>query len=436
MRLPLTAIIVIILVTTFGCSDDPTNVRTSLKPLPDPTPFIATTGSTGYDEAHDIAVDPSGNVFVLGAVGAPVDFGGDTFDPADGPVFLAKYDPTGAFEWVLHISGAGADGPLYLGTDTSGDVIVYGILLTSLTINGVTVSASGGADHVFVARLGGTGNVKWISHDSGPFLSVGFGMGTGPSGDTAVTGFIKAGATFGDTELSVQGFDFFLVRYDAQGNASWAKQTGSNTAATGDQVAVDPQGNVIVAGSFDGSFALDGVEVTATGGDAFIARYNAAGELQWLKSLGDDVAEDIHAIATDGDGDIYVSGRRATSMLWKLSSDGAVIWEGPGPPASDIAPDSQENIFLAGEFLGTLTVGETEVTSNGFTDFFIARYDPQGNGAWVVSGGASKGDRVQGLAVDANDAPLAVVDFAESFEFRGETITSHGNQDILFMRLE
>lgn len=101
--------------------------------------------------------------------------------------------------------------------------------------------------------------------DFGRYLSVGFGMGTGQSGGMAVTGFIQAGATFGDTELTVGGFDFFLVHYDSRGNAVWAKQTGSDTRASGGNVAVDAGGNVVVAGSFAESFALDGVEITAAG---------------------------------------------------------------------------------------------------------------------------------------------------------------------------
>jgi hypothetical protein len=53
-----------------------------------------------------------------------------------------------------------------------------------------------------------------------------------------------------------------------------------------------------------------------------------------------------------------------------------------------------------------------------------------------VSGGASLDDRAQGLAVGHDGAPAAVVDFSESFEFAGETVTSRGDQDILIMRLE
>ena len=146
---------------------------------------------------------------------------------------MAKYDPTGRFEWVKQISGASPDGPLRLGASETAGVFLQGIFISGLTIDGIIVNSNGGAEHVFVTRFDGAGNVLWTGYDSGRYLSVGFGMGTGSSGGTAVTGFIKTGATFGDTELTVQGFDFFLVRYDPAGNATWAKQTGVSTSATG-----------------------------------------------------------------------------------------------------------------------------------------------------------------------------------------------------------
>ena len=123
-------------------------------------------------------------------------------------------------------------------------------------------------------------------------------------------------------------------------------------------------------------------------------------------------------------------------MLWKLDSSGEVVCEANAATADDIAVDSENNILLSGSYRGTLTVGDNQVISNGFSDFFVARYDASGQGLWVVSGGASLDDRAQGLAVDRDDAPLTVVDFSESFEFVGETIASQGDQDILIMRLK
>jgi hypothetical protein len=432
--MPLLAIIPIV---ATGCGDDPaTPLSTQSGPAPDPKPFVRTVGSTGYDEVHDVAADAAGNVFVTGAFNDLVDFAGSTFDPALGPVFVAKFDPTGKFLWTIQISGASPDGPLSLGTDQSGDVILQGEFVSRLNVGGSTATTNGGGEHVFVARLSGAGSVKWISYDTGEYLSVAFGMGTGRSGGTAVTGFIQAGATFGDTELTVQGFDFFLARYDSQGDAVWAKQSGSDTGASGGAVAVDPSGNVVAAGQFVESFALDGVEITADAGDSFVARYNAHGELLWLKSLGDNTAESIHDIATDRDGDIYLAGRKTTSTLWKLDSHGNVIWEAPAAPAGYMAVGLEKNILLSGWFQGTLSVGDMTATSNGFLDFFVARYDALGHPVSLVTGGSSRDDTARGIAVDGYGGAITVVDFYDSFDLGGETITSNGEQDILIMRLE
>ena len=163
---PLITLFALALIVATGCSDDPTGTRPSQTPAPDPetpapVPWLRTLGSSGYDEAHDIAVDPMGNVFVTGFVSGPVDFGGQTFDPADGPVFIVKYDPTGAFLWVKHVWGAGPDGPLRLGTDKSGSVVLEGIFISKLIIDETTITSAGGTDHVFVAKFGAAGNVLW-----------------------------------------------------------------------------------------------------------------------------------------------------------------------------------------------------------------------------------------------------------------------------------
>lgn len=433
-------LILVMLSITVGCSESPTAPRTKA-PAPPPAPgaWLTTIGSTDYDESHDVAVDASGNVYVVGSLSAPVDFGGQIFDPTGAPVFLAKYSRTGEFEWIRRIRGAGPDGPLSLSTDNSGGVFLQGIFITRLVIDGQTISSNGGADHVFVSRFDANGNVLWTSYDTAPWLSVAFAMDTGVTGVTAVTGFYQVGAEFGDAELSVQGFDFFVVSYDGNGNALWAHSTGSDSRTIGAGAAVDPSNNVILAGEFYGTTTFGSTELTSSGNrDAFIAKYSSTGDVLWAHRMGTDADDAAYGIATDSDGDIYLSGRRWGSpvSLWKYNADGEQLWEAEAPQASDIALDASNNIFLSGSFTGTYTVGTSEITSNGYNDFFVARFDPSGNGSWAVSGGASQDDRAQGLAVDRYGAPIVVVDFRDSFDFAGETVTSKGEQDLMVFRLE
>jgi hypothetical protein len=334
---------------------------------------------------------------------------------------------------------SGAFSPLRLGADKFGNVVLEGLFIIRVTIDGTTITSAGGADHVFVAKFDGAGNVLWTAHDSGPYMSVGFGMATGELGGTAVTGFIKAGATFGETELTVQGHDFFVVNYDADGNVLWARQSGSSTTTAGGEVAVDPSNNVIVAGEFTRTVTFGNIELTSAGSrDAFITKYSAAGDVLWAVRIGEENDDTAYGIATDRHGNVYVSGRRWGSQiaLWKFTSGGNLVWEADAPTADDVAVGPSGNVFLSGGYRGTLTVGDSEVTSNGFDDFFVAKYDALGRGLWAVSGGATRDDRAQGLAVDSHGAPIAVVDFSESFEFAGETITSEGAQDLLIFKLE
>ena len=58
--------------------------------------------------------------------------------------------------------------------------------------------------------------------------------------------------------------------------------------------------------------ALDGTNVGET--DAFIAKYDAFGNLAWKFQLGTPAMEEIYGIASDGMGNLYVSGSTGGSL--------------------------------------------------------------------------------------------------------------------------
>ena len=68
------------------------------------------------------------------------------------------------------------------------------------------------------------------------------------------------------------------------------------------------------------------------------------------------------------------------------------------------AMDSQGNVYAAGIYSGTITVGSTTVTwAGGNADGFLAKYDNDGNPIWVKSFGGAADDVAIDVAVDAND---------------------------------
>lgn len=67
------------------------------------------------------------------------------------------------------------------------------------------------------------------------------------------------------------------------------------------------------------------------------------------------------------------------------------------------AMDSQGNVYAAGIYSGTITIGNSITWAGGNADGFLAKYDNDGNPVWVKGFGGGFDDVATDVAVDAND---------------------------------
>ncbi len=68
------------------------------------------------------------------------------------------------------------------------------------------------------------------------------------------------------------------------------------------------------------------------------------------------------------------------------------------------AMDSQGNVYSAGIYSGTITVGSTSITwAGGNADGFLTKFDNDGNPIWVKGFGGQADDVALDVAIDAND---------------------------------
>ena len=76
-----------------------------------------------------------------------------------------------------------------------------------------------------------------------------------------------------------------------------------------------------------------------------------------------------------------------------------------GGPGNDeiqtMTSDSKGNIYVAGHFTGTITIGTITLISKGLFDIFFVRYDAQGNVVWARSIGGGGWDNEVSLATDS-----------------------------------
>ncbi len=126
------------------------------------------------------------------------------------------------------------------------------------------------------------------------------------AGNTYVTGFFSDAVSFGATESRFSpSSDMFLAKYDPNGGLVWLQQAIGGDGSAGWGVAVDSAQNVYVTGGFGaggtgGSAIFPDLPHAYTRGDpqhtihtvqttdaGFVAKYDSAGTLQWVRSIGD-----------------------------------------------------------------------------------------------------------------------------------------------------
>jgi hypothetical protein len=104
--------------------------------------------------------------------------------------------------------------------------------------------------------------------------------------------------------------DAFISKYDAAGNIQWTRQLGTAEADNSFSVSADGLGNAYITGSTWGS--LGGPN--QGNDDAFVSKYDAAGTLQWTRQLGTPEGDTGVGVSADGLGNVcIVTGRHEWS---------------------------------------------------------------------------------------------------------------------------
>ncbi|MGE5461997.1 MAG: SBBP repeat-containing protein, partial [Syntrophothermus sp.] len=380
-------------------------------------------GGPGKDFGSESSQDASGNVYLTGYFHDTVDFdpGAGVFNLTSAgyeDVFVCKLDGSGNFLWAKRVGGTGGDYASGIRVDPNGNVYILGSFKNTADFDpgaGTFNLTSAGADDIFVSRLDGSGNFVWAKRMGGTGVDFPDMLVRDASGSLYITGSFQNTADFdpgaGTFNLTSAGADdIFVSRLDDSGNLVWAKGMGSPQFDTGTAVALGLDGNVYLAGEFQGTVDFDpgpGISsLTSAGGmDIFMSKLNASGSFVWAKRIGGISNTDyVSDIMVDRDGYVYITGQFLNTIdfdpgagnfdmtstagsldafICKLDGSGNFIWAksmgGAGTDGGNTINLTSTGFVLTGNFSSTADLepgpGIFNLTSAGADDIFIAKFE-------------------------------------------------------------
>jgi hypothetical protein len=330
------------------------------------------------------------------------------YNPGNYDIFIAKYNTSGDVIWAKSAGAIEDEKANSVAVDANGNAYVTGFFDSPSIAFGTITLTNAGNDDIFLAKFDANGNVLWAKRAGGTYQDDAISVAVDVSGNAYIAGYFNGYCNndtliFGqDTLKDLNNEDVFLAKFDANGNALWGKSALGFEA----YVTLDTSGNIYLTGRFGDSNTIFGADTLINKGlyNIYFAKYDANGNALWAKSAGGTTDDGALSVTTNSSGNIYItgyfdspsitfgstiltnadtSGNTPDIFLAKYDDTGNVLWaERTGGLNHDVANsaalDASGNIYLTGYFGSpTITFGTTTLTnttnSDVFYDIFLAK---------------------------------------------------------------
>jgi hypothetical protein len=263
-------------------------------------------------EGSDVAPFSNGDVVMVGHVFGGADFGGGTLTgPSTVDGYVVKFTEAGDWLWDYPFSGSTVL-PEGVAVDAAGDVVVIGRFADDFDFGQGPVGGTGSWNG-FIVRFDSEGELvrgqtfgQTVTGPDDNGWAFPEGVAVDDQRNVVISGNFDGNIDFGDgSHTASEGM--FVVKFDVSGNVLWSRDYDSGQVPTGaTDVAVDPFGNVLMAGYFRNS--LDTPMPLSGAADAVVIKLDPDGDFIWARAFGADYAEAM-TIASDALGNALVGGR-------------------------------------------------------------------------------------------------------------------------------
>jgi len=373
-------------------------------------------GGTGTEWGYSLALNSTNDIFLLAETNSTSNiattgahqttYGGGSYD-----AFLAKFNPDGVRQWATYFGGDGWDFGESLAISNNDNIYVVGQTESQngIATSGAYQTINRGVYNAYLAKFNSNGVLQWSTFYGGTSVERGYGLAISPTNDIYMTGGASSSsyiATIGAHQTVLGGsYDGFLAKFDTLGNLVWGTYFGGSSEDRAYSVQVSHNNNVYITGFTNSSsnISTPGAHQTNYGGnqDAFLAKFNSVGQLQWATYYGGSneeigfqikisLTENIYMVGeTRSTNNISMSNAYQTALaggsdafIAKFDNAGQRLWGTYfGGPSDEIGRGMHlgktGNICITGytqSTTGISTPNTYQTTLGGSQDAFLAKF--------------------------------------------------------------
>ena len=202
------------------------------------------------------------------------------------------------------------------------------------------------------------------------------------------------------------GDDYWLVKTDLLGDEIWAKTFGGdNTDNLRDILELDNGDLLLVGWSFSG-VSGDKTEPAIGVYDGWVIRVDANGNKVWDRTLGTTDPDVLNSAVELSDGTILLGGNiqkinNSDYWLINLDAQGNVLWQKTVGGANEDALKKiillpNDEFLVAGASSSGIS-GDRTAASKGGTDYWVLKFDHEGNIIWDKAFGGRLSDNLEDM---------------------------------------
>jgi len=444
-------------------------------------------GGNQTDQSNSVVTDAVGNVYITGTFeSATLTIGAITLTNTGGKdMFVAKFDPSGNPIWANNSSGPGNEYGNDIAVDVTGNVYVIGSFDGGNVNFGSLPSIvnSGGSDF-YVVKYNSMGIPQWAITNLAGFFAYRDEFGNGIAVDASniyVIGSFNS-STFlvngqiiqNSTTSSTPPFDIFVLKLNSlTGVATWSDvPLGMPTAGTtiddddfGTDIDVSSSGDIFITGYFKSvGLSFAGLTPLINSGpagtiDIFAAKYFSSGAPAWSVNPTGSGNDFSYAITVDASGDVYITGNfdspllslggisvsnsgtlfsdyfiakcspSSSSFIWAKSADANFYpqWNFDDV-GKDLALDNCGHIYVTGWYNSNVinfgTGYISNATNNNYSEIFVAKYGTlSGNILNLFQGHEVYNDQGMGVAINDCECPVVTGWFNNKLNLSGSFLS-------------